>query len=223
MQKTTEMFSLDKTMAGEYLQKYEYPWQAVSGIKELIFFLLKKLDKKEYIPIKENVWVHKSTVIAPTAYIGAPCIIGRDTEIRHCAFIRSAALIGENCVVGNSTEIKNSILFDGVQVPHFNYVGDSILGYRAHLGAGAITSNVKSDRSVIVLYDEEKSVCTGLKKLGAMLGDYAEIGCNSVLCPGASVGRSTTVYPLSTVRGAVAENRIYKTADCIVIKENING
>ena len=167
--------------------------------------------------------MHKSAVVSPSAFIGAPCIIGRDTEIRQSAFIRSSALIGEGCVIGNSTEIKNSILFDGVQVPHFNYAGDSILGYRAHLGAGAIISNVKSDRSSIVLFDGKTRVDTSLKKLGAMLGDYAEIGCNSVLCPGSIIGRNTTVYPLSAVRGEVGENRIYKNPDSIVIKENFDG
>ena len=223
MQRTAEMLSLDKSLAGKYLEKFEYPWQAVGSIKEIIFAVSKELDKSEYSSSRENVWVHKSARIAPSAYIGAPCIIGRNTEVRHCAFIRSAALIGEGCVVGNSTEIKNSILFDGVQVPHFNYVGDSILGYKAHLGAGAITSNVKSDRSIIVLSDGEKHICTGLKKLGAILGDYAEIGCNSVLCPGSCVGRSTTVYPLCIVRGEVADNCIFKNCSCIVKKEKSYG
>ena len=223
MLKTAELFSLNKSLAGEYLEKTEYPWQAVSGIRELILSLSVRLNKCEYNQIKGNVWVHKDAVIAPSAYIGSPCIIGAGTEIRHGAFIRSSALIGEYCVIGNSTEIKNSILFDGVQVPHFNYVGDSILGYRAHLGAGAIISNVKSDRSCIVLYDGITRVATGLKKLGAMLGDYAEIGCNSVLCPGSVIGSNTTVYPLSLVRGEVPENRIYKSADCIAVKEKFNG
>ena len=223
MQKTTELFSLDKTMAGDYLSEFEYPWQAVAGIKKLIFSFFSMLDKEEYICIKENVWVHKSAVIAPTAYIGAPCIIGGNSEIRHCAFIRSAALIGEGCVVGNSTEIKNSILFDGAQVPHFNYVGDSILGYKAHLGAGAITSNVKSDRSNVALRADKGRIDTGLKKLGAMVGDNAEIGCNSVICPGAVIGRNATVYPLSTVRGEVARDSIYKSQGIVVPKENING
>lgn len=223
MQKAYEMFSLDKSLAGDYLKQYEYPWQAVGDIKNFISAISVKLDKGEYISLKENVWVHKSARIAPTAYIGAPCIIGRNTEIRHCAFIRSAALIGENCVVGNSTEIKNAILFDGVQVPHFNYVGDSILGYKAHLGAGAITSNVKSDRSDVMLYDGNCTFCTGVKKLGAILGDKVEVGCNSVLCPGTVIGKNTTVYPLCVVRGTVGENRIFKSCSCIIKKEKSHG
>lgn len=221
MKKTYEMFSLDKSLAGEYLKKYEYPWQAVADIKEMILRLADELDKSEYLCLKENVWVHKSVKLASTAFIGGPCIIGRNTEIRHCAFIRSSALIGENCVVGNSTEIKNAILSDGVQVPHFNYVGDSILGYKAHLGAGAITSNVKSDRSEIKLCDGKRTICTNLKKLGAILGDNVEVGCNSVLCPGTVIGKNTTVYPLCVVRGTVGENRIFKSCSCIVNKEII--
>lgn len=223
MQKTAELFSFEKSLAGEYLKNFEYPWQAVTGISELILSLSRGLDKSEYAEIKKDVWVHKDAVISDSAYIGSPCIIGRDTEIRQGAFIRSSALVGKGCVIGNSTEIKNSILFDGVQVPHFNYVGDSILGYKAHLGAGAIISNVKGDRGTVALYDGTTRADTGLKKLGAMLGDYAEIGCNSVLCPGSVIGRNTTVYPLSFVRGEVGEGCIYKSADCIVIKENLNG
>lgn len=219
MIKTREIFSLDKSLAGEYLKKYCYPWQAVGDIRDIILAVSQGLDKGEYLNLQKDVWVHKSAKIAPTAYIGGPCIIGRDTQVRHCAFIRSSALIGEGCVVGNSTEIKNAILFDGVQVPHFNYVGDSILGFRAHLGAGAITSNVKSDRGTIKLCDGKRTVCTGMKKLGAILGDNAEVGCNSVLCPGTVIGKNTTVYPLCTVRGTVGENRIFKGCNCIVNKE----
>lgn len=223
MYKTKELFSLDKSLAGEYLSQLEYPWQALSGIKELILALGESLDKNEYNEISENVWVHKSVKIAPTAYIGAPCIIGKDTEIRHCAFIRSSALIGEGCVIGNSTEVKNAIIFDGVQVPHFNYVGDSILGYKAHLGAGAVTSNVKSDRSPVTVRTADGKIETGLKKLGAMVGDYVEVGCNSVLNPGTVIGRNSSVYPLSGVRGCVPENSIFKNQQNIALKENCNG
>lgn len=219
MYKTKELFSLDKSLAGEYLAQFEYPWQALSGIKELILALGESLDKNEYDEISENVWVHKSVKIAPTAYIGAPCIIGKDTEIRHCAFIRSSALIGEGCVIGNSTEVKNAIIFDGVQVPHFNYVGDSILGCKAHLGAGAVTSNVKSDRSLVTVNTPDGKLETGLKKFGAMVGDNVEVGCNSVLNPGTVIGRNSNVYPLSSVRGSVPENSIFKNQSAIVTKE----
>lgn len=223
MYKTKELFSLDKSLAGEYLSKFEYPWQALSGIKELILTLGERLDKNEYDEISENVWVHKSVKIAPTAYIGAPCIIGKDTEVRQCAFIRSSALIGEGCVIGNSTEVKNAIIFDSVQVPHFNYVGDSILGYKAHLGAGAVTSNVKSDRSLVTVKTADGRIETGLKKFGAMVGDNVEVGCNSVLNPGTVIGRNSNIYPLSSVRGSVPENSIFKNQSTIVIKENCNG
>ena len=223
MYKTKELFSLDKSLAGEYLSKFEYPWQALSGIKELILTLGERLDKNEYDEISENVWVHKSVKIAPTAYIGAPCIIGKDTEVRQCAFIRSSALIGEGCVIGNSTEVKNAIIFDSVQVPHFNYVGDSILGYKSHLGAGAVTSNVKSDRSLVTVKTADGRIETGLKKFGAMVGDNVEVGCNSVLNPGTVIGRNSNIYPLSSVRGSVPENSIFKNQSTIVIKENCNG
>ena len=223
MYKTKELFSLDKSLAGEYLSKFEYPWQALSGIKALILTLGERLDKNEYDEISENVWVHKSVKIAPTAYIGAPCIIGKDTEVRQCAFIRSSALIGEGCVIGNSTEVKNAIIFDSVQVPHFNYVGDSILGYKSHLGAGAVTSNVKSDRSLVTVKTADSRIETGLKKFGAMVGDNVEVGCNSVLNPGTVIGRNSNIYPLSSVRGSVPENSIFKNQSTIVIKENCNG
>ena len=223
MYKTKELFSLDKSLAGEYLSKFEYPWQALSGIKELILTLGERLDKNEYDEISENVWVHKSVKIAPTAYIGAPCIIGKDTEVRQCAFIRSAALIGEGCVIGNSTEVKNAIIFDSVQVPHFNYVGDSILGYKSHLGAGAVTSNVKSDRSLVTVKTADGRIETGLKKFGAMVGDNVEVGCNSVLNPGTVIGRNSNIYPLSSVRGSVPENSIFKNQQNIILKENCDG
>ena len=220
MYKTKELFDLEKSLAGEYLSAFEYPWQALSGIKELIVKLSENLPKDEFEEISENVWVHKSVKIAPTAYIGAPCIIGKGTEVRQSAFIRSAALIGENCVVGNSTEIKNAIIFDNVQIPHFNYIGDSILGYKSHLGAGAVTSNVKSDKSLVKVRFEGEVIETGLKKFGAMVGDYVEVGCNSVLNPGTVIGRSSNIYPLSSVRGTVKENSIFKSQNNIVAKEN---
>lgn len=216
--KIIQLFDLDFTAAAEYLKSFTYPWEALAGIKDEIIRLGKTLDKNEYDEPSENVWIHKSAKIAPTAYLGAPCIIGAGTEVRHCAFIRGNALIGKCCVVGNSTELKNVILFDGVQVPHYNYVGDSILGHKSHMGAGSITSNVKSDKTPV----EVKGTCvipTGLKKFGAMLGDYVEIGCNSVLNPGTVIGKNTTVYPLSCVRGAVPSDSIYKSGGKIVAKE----
>lgn len=223
MYRTKELLNLKKTLAEEYLSMYVYPWQAISGIKELILTLGGRLDKKEYEEISENVWAHKSAEIAPTAYLGAPCVIGRETQVRHCAFIRSAALIGKNCVIGNSTEIKNAIIFDEVQIPHFNYVGDSILGYKSHLGAGAITSNVKSDRSFIRVKSDEDIFETGLRKFGAIVGDGVEIGCNCVLNPGTVIGGGTSVYPLLNVRGVVPGNCILKSENCIVKKEQIYG
>lgn len=216
--KIIQLFDLDFTAAAEYLKSFTYPWEALAGIKDEIIRLGKTLDKNEYDEPSENVWIHRSAKIAPTAYLGAPCIIGAGTEVRHCAFIRGSALIGKCCVVGNSTELKNVILFDGVQVPHYNYVGDSILGHKSHMGAGSITSNVKSDKTPV----EVKGTCvipTGLKKFGAMLGDYVEIGCNSVLNPGTVIGKNTTVYPLSCVRGAVPSDSIYKSGGKIVAKE----
>ena len=207
------LFDLNHTIAKEYLQRFTYPWQALAGIKQFILETGNALGE-EYEEISPKVWVHKSANIAPTAYINAPCIIGANTEVRHCAFIRGSALVGEGCVVGNSAELKNVILFDGVQVPHYNYVGDSILGFKAHMGAGSITSNVKSDKTPVRV----DGVDTGMKKIGAMLGDFVEIGCNSVLNPGTVVGRGSRVYPLSCVRGVVAENSIYKKQGEIVEK-----
>lgn len=223
MYKTKELYDLTKTLAGDYLAQFDYPWEALKGIKELIISLGERLPEDEFNLISENVWVHKSVKIFPTAYIGAPCIIGKGTEVRQCAFIRSAALIGENCVIGNSTEVKNAIIFDNVQVPHFNYVGDSILGYKSHLGAGAVTSNVKSDRSLVKVKSADGVIETGLKKFGAMVGDNVEVGCNSVLNPGTVIGKNSNVYPLSSVRGVVPENSIFKNQTNIVIKENRNG
>ena len=214
MIRTTALFDLHHTMAAEYLRSFEYPWQALSGIKALILELGEQLPA-EYKQVEPGVWVHETAKIAPTAYLGSPCIIGPGTEVRHCAFIRGSALVGENCVVGNSVEVKNAILFDQVQVPHYNYVGDSILGYKAHMGAGSVTSNIKSDKTLVKVAGME----TGLKKFGAMLGDCVEVGCNSVLNPGTVVGRNSSIYPLSCVRGVVPEESIYKTGGVIVKKE----
>ena len=215
--KISELYDLSFTLAENYLKKFTYPWEALDGIKATIIKIGNLLDKSEFTEVSENVWVHKSAKIAPTAFLGTPCIIGAETEVRHCAFIRGSALIGKGCVVGNSTELKNVILFDGVQVPHYNYVGDSILGHKSHMGAGSITSNVKSDKSIVVVKGE-KEIVTGLKKFGAMLGDYVEVGCNSVLNPGTIIGKNTNVYPLSCVRGVVPADSIYKSGGKIVAK-----
>ena len=205
----TELFDLEHTLAKAYLEQFVWPWEALRGIKEMILSLGENLGE-EYTEVSPQVWVHRTAKVAPSAYLGAPCIIGPDTEVRHCAFIRGSALVGAGCVVGNSAELKNVILFDGVQTPHYNYVGDSILGYKAHMGAGSITSNVKGDKSPVTVRMGDEAIATGLKKMGAMLGDYAEIGCNSVLNPGAVIGRDAQVYPLSSVRGTVPEKHIWK-------------
>lgn len=218
MIKTRELFSLDKTIAGDYLASYDFPWLALKGIKSFIAETGSKLDKNQFEEVFPEVWIHKEANIAPTAYIGAPCIIGKDSEVRHCAYIRGSALIGENCVIGNSTEIKNSIIFDCVQVPHYNYVGDSILGFKSHLGAGAVTSNVKSDKSAVKVRNGEEVIETGLRKFGAMVGDGVEVGCNSVLNPGTVIGKNTNIYPLSRVRGVIRENSIYKDENNIIEK-----
>ena len=217
MYKTTDLFDITHSMAGSYLSGFEYPWQALSGIKDLILSLGAALGE-DYIETAPQVWVHKTAKIAPTAFLGAPCIIGAGTDVRHCAFIRGSALVGENCVVGNSVELKNVILFDNVQVPHYNYVGDSILGYKSHMGAGSLTSNVKSDKTLVVVKNGDEQIPTGLKKFGAMLGDYVEVGCNSVLNPGTVIGRNSNIYPTSCVRGVVPENSIWKTGGVIVRK-----
>ena len=211
------LYDLNHTKSATYLKGLTYPWQALSSIAQWIGEIGAELPETEYEQIAPKVWVHRTASIAPTAYIGAPCIIGAETEVRHGAFIRGSALVGDGCVVGNSVELKNVILFDGVQVPHYNYVGDSILGYKAHMGAGSITSNVKSDKSLVVIHSQPP-IPTGIKKVGAMLGDFVEIGCNSVLNPGTVIGRNATVYPLSSVRGTVPANSIYKTKDQIVTK-----
>ena len=218
MIKTVDLYDLTHTLAGEDLARFEYPWQALKGIKDMILDLGKTLSD-DYEEIAPQVWVHKTATVAPTAYIGAPCIIGPETEVRHCAFIRGSALVGTKCVVGNSVELKNVILFDNVQVPHFNYVGDSILGHRSHMGAGSVTSNVKSDKTLVVVKNGGESIETGLKKFGAMLGDGVEVGCNSVLNPGTIIGKNSNIYPTSCVRGVVPERSIWKTGGIIVRKE----
>ena len=216
--KITELFDIKRTIAADYLRKFTYPFEALKGISELIIHLGESLDANIYERKGENIWVAKSAKVAPTAFLGGPCIIGEHTEVRHCAFIRGSALVGNGCVVGNSVELKNVIIFDDVQVPHYNYVGDSILGYHSHMGAGSITSNVKADKTNVVIKSEADSIETGLKKVGAFLGDYAEIGCNSVLNPGTVIGRNSNVYPLSMVRGVVPANSIYKKKGEIVGK-----
>ncbi len=213
-----ELYDLTHTMAADYLSRFTYPWEALKGIKEEIIRLGETLDKAEYDEVAPQVWVHKTAIVAPTAFLGAPCIIGAKTEVRHCAFVRGSALVGEGCVVGNSVELKNVILFDSVQTPHYNYVGDSILGYKSHMGAGSITSNVKSDKTLVIVRGQDESVETGLKKMGAMLGDYVEVGCNSVLNPGTVIGRNSNVYPLSSVRGVVPANSIHKNNGTVVTK-----
>ena len=212
-----DLFDLSHTRAAAYLAAFTYPWEALAGISDLIRRLGPALgeDFQERAP---EVWVHKTAVVAPTAYLGAPCIIGAGTEVRHGAFIRGSALVGDNCVVGNSVELKNVILFDNVQTPHYNYVGDSILGYKAHMGAGSLTSNVKSDKTLVVVKAPNGQIPTGLKKFGAMLGDFVEVGCNSVLNPGTVIGPHSNIYPTSCVRGVVPPESIWKTGGVIVAK-----
>ena len=207
------LLNLDSTIAKDLLEKCNYPWEALSGIKEYIINILgPSLDKEKFDNPSENVWIAKSAKVAASAYIGAPCVIDEDAEIRHCAYIRGSALIGDGCVVGNSVELKNCILFDSVQVPHFNYVGDSILGYKSHMGAGSVTSNVKSDKSHVVVKCRVtgESIDTERKKFGAALGDYVEVGCNAVLNPGTVIGRHSSVYPTTCARGVVPANSILK-------------
>lgn len=212
-----DLFDLTHTIAGDYLAGFTYPWEALAGIKELILELGPKLGD-EYEEVQPEVWVHKTANVFPSAYLGSPCIVGANTEVRHCAFVRGSAIIGENCVVGNSVELKNVILFDNVQTPHYNYVGDSILGYKSHMGAGSITSNIKSDKSLVVIKNGDEVVETGRKKVGAMLGDFVEVGCNSVMNPGTVIGRNSNVYPVSSVRGVVPADSIVKTGGVVVHK-----
>ena len=205
-----ELYTLSETLAAPLLSSVTYPWEALPKIGAFILELGKTLSEEEYEKRGENIWIARSAKVAPTASITGPCIIGRDTEVRHCAFIRGNALVGDGAVVGNSTELKNVILFNKVQVPHYNYVGDSILGYKAHMGAGSITSNVKSDKLLVKVHTPEGDIETGIKKFGAMIGDEVEVGCGSVLNPGTVVGRNTNIYPLSSVRGVVPADSIYK-------------
>lgn len=219
MYEIKELLDLDKTIAAKLFEGKTYPWEALDGIKSFILELGETLSADEYDHPEEGVWISKDAKIFPSAYIGAPCIIDHGAEVRHCAFIRGSAIVGKNAVVGNSTELKNVVLFDNVQVPHYNYVGDSILGYKAHMGAGSITSNVKSDKTLVTVHIPDAPIETGRKKFGAILGDNVEVGCNSVLNPGTVVGRCSNIYPVSCVRGVVPANSIYKAKDNIVAKK----
>ena len=213
-----ELYDLTETAAKPLLESVTYPWEALPKIKDFIIELGNSLDPEGYENHGENIWIHKSATVFDSAYIAGPCIIGKDTEVRQCAFIRGSALVGDNCVVGNSTELKNVIIFNNVQVPHYNYVGDSILGFHSHMGAGSITSNVKSDKTLVHVKGADFDIATGMKKFGAMLGDYVEVGCNSVLNPGTVIGSHSNIYPLSRVRGYVPSNSIYKDRNDIVTK-----
>ncbi len=215
------LYDLSHTQARSLLEQYTYPWEVLPHIGTFIKEFGKTLSEEEYEKRGENVWVHKTAKVFDSAYLGENIIIGRDAEVRHCAFLRSNALVGEGAVVGNSTELKNVILFDKVQVPHYNYVGDSILGYKAHMGAGSITSNVKSDKLLVKVHTEEGDMETGIKKFGAMVGDGVEVGCGSILNPGSVIGRNCNIYPLSSVRGCVDENSIYKKQGDVVTKREI--
>lgn len=212
------LYNLDETIAKDIFAECTYPWEVLPKIKTYIIELGSSLNKEEYDQIGDNVWIAKTAKVAPTAFIAGPAIIGKDTEIRHCAFIRGNAIVGNNCVVGNSTELKNVILFNNVQVPHYNYVGDSILGFHSHMGAGSITSNVKSDKQLVIVKNGDSKIETGLKKFGAMIGDNVEIGCGSVLNPGSVIGQNSNIYPLSSVRGVIPSNSIYKKQGEIVNK-----
>ena len=218
--KIQNLYDLSQTIASSLFKNVTYPWEVLPKIKDFIIALGNTLDMNIYEKKGENIWIAKSAKVAPTAYISGPVIIGEETEIRHCAFIRGNAIVGNHCVVGNSTELKNVILFNNVQVPHYNYVGDSILGYRSHMGAGSITSNVKSDKKLVIVKTESECMETGLKKFGAMIGDNVEVGCNSVLNPGTVIGKNSNIYPLSSVRGVVPENSIYKNQNEVVAKNN---
>lgn len=208
--KSKNLFDVTKTKAAPLFEETTYPWEVLPKISKFIVKLGQSLPAEKYDNPKENVWIAKSAHVFESAYINGPVIIGENTEVRHGAFIRGNALVGDNCVVGNSTELKNVILFDYVQVPHYNYVGDSVLGYKSHMGAGSITSNVKSDKTLVIVKDDENRYETGLKKVGAFLGDYVEVGCGSVLNPGTVIGRESNIYPLSMVRGVVPGGSIYK-------------
>lgn len=214
-----KLLDLKETIASELFEGKTYPWEVLPEIKDFILKLGKTLDPEEYEYKEGDIWIAKSAKIAPTACINGPAIIGKDTEVRHCAFIRGNAIVGEGCVVGNSTELKNVVIFNCVQVPHYNYVGDAVLGYKSHMGAGSICSNVKSDKQLVVVKDGEEKIETGLKKFGAMLGDHVEVGCGSVLNPGTVIGRNSNIYPLSSVRGCVPADSIYKNKTEVVSKK----
>lgn len=216
--KINNLYNLNETIAKEIFEGCTYPWDVLPKIKDFIIKLGETLSDEEYDRVSENVWIAKSAKVAPTAYINGPAIIGKEAEVRHCAFIRGNAIVGEKAVVGNSTELKNVILFNNVQVPHYNYVGDSILGYKSHMGAGSITSNVKSDKKLVVVKNGDNKIETGLKKFGAMIGDNVEVGCGSILNPGSVIGKNTNIYPLSCVRGVIDANSIYKKHGEIVEK-----
>ena len=218
--KIRDLLDLSHTLAAPLFEGKRYPWEILSELKDFIRGLGANLPREEYTEVSPEVWVHKTAKIAPSALIAGPTIIGSATEVRHCAFIRGAALVGEGCVVGNSTEIKNAVIFDGVQIPHYNYVGDSVLGFRSHMGAGVVASNFRSDKGNVAVCDGKERIETGLRKLGAILGDGVDVGCNSVLCPGAVVGRDTIVYPLSRVRGFVPERSILKGDGTIVPRKS---
>lgn len=217
--KIKNMYDLNETIAADYMQTAEYPWELLDGLSDYIKKLGSTLDPEKYEQRAEFVWVAKNANVAPTAFLGSPLIIDEEAEVRHCAFIRGSAIVGKGAVVGNSTELKNVILFNKVQVPHYNYVGDSILGFKAHMGAGSITSNVKSDKTLVIVRDGKEEIATGRKKFGAMLGDHVEVGCNSVMNPGTVIGRDTNVYPLSSVRGVVPGKSIYKNRNEVVQKK----
>lgn len=217
--KIENLYDLDKTIAADLFKGHKYPWELLPLIGDFIKELGAKLDPEVYEKRGEDIWVAKSAKVFDSAYLSGPLIIDENAEIRHCAFIRGKAIVGKNCVVGNSTELKNVILFDNVQVPHYNYVGDSILGFKSHMGAGSITSNVKSDKTLVIVKDGEEKIETGLKKFGAMLGDHVEVGCNSVLNPGTVIGRESSVYPTSCVRGVIPAGHIFKDKDNIVKRQ----
>ena len=216
--KIKNLYNLEETIAKDIFEDLTYPWEVLPKIKEFIITLGERLNKDDYEKVGENIWIAKTAKVAPTAYINGPAIIGKNAEIRHCAFIRGNAIVGENAVVGNSTELKNVILFNNVQVPHYNYVGDSILGYKSHMGAGSITSNVKSDKQLVVVKNGEEKIETGLKKFGCMIGDNVEVGCGSILNPGSIIEKNTNIYPLSSVRGVIPPNSIYKKQGEVVEK-----
>lgn len=212
----SDLFDLSHSIAGDYLAKFECPWEALAGIKDFILELGSKLPSSEYEQITEHVWVARDAKVFDSAFLGRPTIIDHEAQVRHCAFVRTSAIVGKGSVAGNSSELKNVIIFDNAEVPHYNYVGDSILGWHAHMGAGAITSNLKSDRSNVVVKADDEQIATGLRKFGAMLGDWVEVGCNSVLNPGTVIGAHSRIYPLSRVRGFVPANHIFKDPDHIV-------